>query len=586
MKKLRFVSIQVKVFGLILLMLVLPLCVFGGVFYYQNASVNAERAVLNNLNAIEQKGMNLEYVFRFVQQNSLRIYQDESVKDYLLAQTKGERQQAYMQLNAAMQNMLAYDGNFAAISIRRMDGEQFSSSSAYKRISNADAGLIEQQGGNLVYMGDVQSRFDPQEDAYVFSRKINDINDLGKMLGAMQLYVRKSKIQGLFFQEESAAINRYYIVENGKVLISSDEEAEGKRLETFVKGVDFSQKQGSTKWEKGGSQRLVSYYRLAYPDWYLVNIMSSEQIVRQNHVFLQMLVAILILVVLAGGCAAFGLSAYVLAPLKEVAGAMKRLEKENFRLSVPVKGNDEIAILASNFNKMSRELDALVNQVYAAQVSEKNAQIKALQAYINPHFLYNTLDVICWMARMEDAEETCSLVEALSGIFRMSVHTGTRVLTVKEEIEYTKNYLKIQECRYADTIDFLMEIEPETENCETVSFVLQPLIENAIVYGVETREQGGTVKVRVIHQEERLVFMVEDDGLNADIEALQNLLETYEEGKRGMAISSVNSRIRLYYGDEYGLHFETNNPHGVRAVVEQPYRERGGTDGDKATDCG
>ncbi|MDO5407118.1 MAG: sensor histidine kinase [Eubacteriales bacterium] len=574
----RFLSLQWKIFLLIMLILVLPMVVCGMFFYRQNAERNRKQAETANFNIIEQKGMMLEYVFDSIQQNSLRMYQSETVRDFLLAESREDRLHSYIRLNESIQNTLAYDKNIAAVDIIRLDGEQYRSNPGYI------TGTTDVNTGRLTYAGISWNRYLKEDEAYIFARKIHDINDLGRDLGLMRLYVPKKKLQEILKSEQNARFHACYIVEQGEILIASSVGQEGTPLPAELGGMVQSREQGVGSIRSGGEEQLVSWYHLDYPDWQLVNVMTCEQIQSQNQVFSQMLFLTMTLAILLCGGLAFATAAHVLSPLRKVTRAMKNLEKEDFRIEVPVKGHDEISVLASSFNKMSRKLDVLVNQVHVAQMSEKNAQIKALQAYINPHFLYNTLDVICWMARMEEAAETCRLVEALSKLFRTSVHTGTRVFTVAEELEYTENYLTIQKCRYADSIDFVLDVEPGLQACETISFVLQPLIENAITHGMEQGE-GGTIRVSVKKEGDRLVYLVEDDGQGGDTEELQRLLSSYKEGKRGMAISSVHNRIRLYYGEDYGLRFEKHEPRGIRAVVEQPYSSGRRRDDDPIDDC-
>lgn len=163
------------------------------------------------------------------------------------------------------------------------------------------------------------------------------------------------------------------------------------------------------------------------------------------------------------------------------------MERKHYDLTISEAGNDELQCSPVLQQDVPPAFTELLNDVYLFQLREKDAQIKALQAYINPHFLYNTFDTICWMSRMEDAPETCRLVEALSQLFRSAVETDSRVVSVSKELEYTHNYLMIQECRYSDTIDFQLEVEDGLENCETVNFALQPLIENAIFHGIEPK---------------------------------------------------------------------------------------------------
>ena len=220
-------------------------------------------------------------------------------------------------------------------------------------------------------------------------------------------------------------------------------------------------------------------------------------------------------------------------------------------------------------------MDELVNQVYLAQIKEKDAQLQAMQAYINPHFLYNTLDTICWMSRMEDAQETCNLIEALSKLFRMSARDTRKVISVEQELEYINSYIMIQECRHTDFIQFEVQAQEETLKCQTVRFILQPLVENAILHGLEPTGRPGKLSIDIRRQEDKLVMTVEDDGMGADIEELRELLQSHPEGLRGMGISNVNDRIRLCFGEEYGIFFYNAEGGGLRVQAVQPFRQMG-----------
>lgn len=567
----RFASLQVKVFTLTIVLIVLPITGLGVFFYSQDAQAVSEKVTLSNMNTLTQIGTNLEDIFDDIKQNSLLLYQSPEVRGFLQDEGSSEALEAdYMRLDASILNMLAYERYASAVDIRRLDGKQYRSSSDYDGIDDERTQEILQQTGKLTFAGSADSRYPGGKAAYVFTRKINDINNLGVTLGVMQIYIDKNRILDLFANIPLASQSNYFIVQNGQIIISLDERYVGKPVQDVLGGFEFRGQKGFSTLSVEGTKQMLTYYDLKYPDLYLVNLISLEQISREKSLVIQVLTFTIALTIVICSVIAYWVSAYILSPLKTVTRSMRNLEKENFNIAVPVKGNDEITVLARNFNKMSERLGELVNQVYVSELREKDAQIKALQAYINPHFLYNTLDTICWMSRMENAYETCRLVEALSKLFRMSVQSDQKETTVARELEYTRNYLMIQECRYSDSIDFVIRVEPGLEACRTTGFVLQPLIENAILHGLEAQEGGGTVTVTVCSRGDRLIYMVENDGEDADLQELEYLLDHYTEGKKGMAITGVNSRIRLNYGEAYGLHFYPGNPRGLKAVVEQP----------------
>lgn len=567
----RLVSIQYKILALIVALIVLPMSGISWMFYTQNVKSITEKVRVSNLNTVVQIGANLEYIFDSIKQTSLLFYQSDNVRGFLMERSLSALDQRRISLNDYMLNKLAYDNYLVAVDVCRLDNAQYRSTSDYPGISAAEAAQVLKQSGRLTFAGSQPSNFSGGIDAYVFDRKITDVNDLKVTLGQMRLYVDKRRIQSLFGNIPLAKSSAYYLVEDGKILIASDESAVGKRLADITGGALPEGKKGYDMLDLGSVPRMLTYYHMEYPDWYLVNLVSLEQIDREKSVTMQMILSTILLVVVVCLVIAYWLSSYILAPLKKVARSMKEVERENFSITVPVRGHDEITVLAKSFNRMSRRLDELVNQVYASHLREKDAKIRALQTQINPHFLYNTLDTICWMSRMEDAYETCRLVESLSKLFRMSLQSNETVTTVEKELEYTRHYLMIQECRCSDHISFQIHQEPGLESCQTVNFVLQPLIENAIQHGIEPTGRDGRIEISIRRDGDRLVYFVEDDGDGTDCRELNALIQNYREGRRGMAISGVNSRIALQYGQEYGLRFEVRAPHGIRAVVEQPY---------------
>lgn len=567
-----FFSLRYKFQCIILFLVALPLVVVAVTTYTLNANVLSEQIVQSNNNAVNKTSTALEYMLEDLKNNSLELFQQSAVYNYLTADQRSVSGSAALDLSSYLTNHLSYNKYISELHVLRRDGLYFRSGSAYGDLTEEQKQAADERNGHLAFVGLAQRSYPSSAEAYVFARRVRDVNNLSQTLGYLQLCVPKRVFEQLLDNGEVEQLENF-LVESGTVVIASDPAREGRTLaELFGQGALLSGGEGSLQATLDGGAVRLSYRSLNYPEWYLVSTSPLPGISQreQQLSLLKMLVALCVALFIASAVLARLFSAMVLRPLTIVTDSMKNLEERNYDLTIPESGNDETTVLAHSFNKMSHRIHELLNDVYLFQLREKDAQIKALQSYIDPHFLYNTLDTICWMSRMEHAPETCHLVEALSQLFRSAVHADKRVTSLAKELEYTHNYLMIQECRYSDTIDFQFQVEPGLETCTTVNFALQPLIENAIIHGIEPKGEPGHIFIHVYSENNRLVYRVTDDGVPCDAQEINRLLQTYAGGKRGLAIAGLHNRIQLCFGKEYGLHFEPNADGGLTAVVTQP----------------
>lgn len=572
-KMIRFIrgSLQRTLFVLIVLFIILPTGAMGVIAYRQYSQIITEKVSTLSQNNVMQVSSNIEAIFRSIQNNSLSFYQNGQVRDFLLA-PKEEREEAGEALDRYIGNYIAYEEYLYGVEFVRMDGYRYGSTSVAKRLTEEQKLALQEKGGKPLFITDAGSG---RERLYGYARCIRDINYLDTEIGFEALYIKKDQILRLLKEEETDTGTEYYIVEGNEIIISTNEEALGRDPAEYL-GEDFCyQKKGSRVFHYSGSRYMASCARISYPGWQLIQTVPLTQMNEEKWVVAQIILSAVILAVAICSLGAYFLSRSVLRPLNTLETSMKEIEKNHFKTMLPESGYNEIAVLSKAFNRMSVRLDELVNQVYLAQIKEKDAQLQAMQAYINPHFLYNTLDTICWMSRMEDAQETCNLIEALSKLFRMSARDTRKVISVEQELEYINSYIMIQECRHTDFIQFEVQAQEETLKCQTVRFILQPLVENAILHGLEPTGRPGKLSIDIRRQEDKLVMTVEDDGMGADIEELRELLQSHPEGLRGMGISNVNDRIRLCFGEEYGIFFYNAEGGGLRVQAVQPFRQMG-----------
>jgi two-component system sensor histidine kinase YesM len=260
-------------------------------------------------------------------------------------------------------------------------------------------------------------------------------------------------------------------------------------------------------------------------------------------------------------------------PIKQLQKHMKAVEKGNFDIQVPVGHTREIGHLARTFNIMVGEIKNLMSQIVREQNIKRKSELNALQAQINPHFLYNTLDSIIWMAEAKKSEEVVLMTSALARMFRSSIGKGEELVPIRTEIEHITNYLIIQKMRYKDKLDFRIDADPDILCCKTLKIVLQPLVENAIYHGIKNKFGAGTIAVTAEKSERVIRIAVSDNGAGMDAEKLKTILmpkaDSMAEGK-GVGVINVHERIRLYFGNEYGLSYESEPDRGTKVTLTIP----------------
>ena len=224
---------------------------------------------------------------------------------------------------------------------------------------------------------------------------------------------------------------------------------------------------------------------------------------------------------------------------------------------------------------MAGQIKVLMDDIVAEHESKRKSEFDTLQSQINPHFLYNTLDIIVWMIENEQKAEAVKVVTALARFFRISLSKGRSIIPVKDELEHVRNYLMIQQMRFKNKFTYRIESEPETMELASLKLMLQPLVENAIYHGMEFMDGDGEILVRTFLEGGELIFTISDNGLGMTREQVEGLLKeqtAHVSSKRGsgIGVKNVNERIRLYFGEQYGLSIESEPDEGTTIRIHLP----------------
>lgn len=279
----------------------------------------------------------------------------------------------------------------------------------------------------------------------------------------------------------------------------------------------------------------------------------------------------ILICIFAAVLAYFITSGMVSGRIERLTCLMQEVQEGSMDMQVGSNGRDEIGMLYRGFGSMMKRIRTLINEVYLGKIRQKEAELKALQAQINPHFLYNTLSLINWKALAAGEEDISRMTLAMSTFYRTALNRGRNVLQVEAELSNTRAYLEIQSMLHDGDFDYEIEVQPEILQCESLNLILQPLVENAIHHGIEEKTDGrGKISVRGWKEDNCVWFMVEDNGVGMEQEVADKIL-TMES--KGYGVRNVDERIRLCYGEKYAMKVESVVGKGTKMTIHFPAKQ-------------
>ncbi|MFF2889733.1 histidine kinase [Paenibacillus sp. NPDC057967] len=351
----------------------------------------------------------------------------------------------------------------------------------------------------------------------------------------------------------------------------------GLRNESVEKALTSS---GSYIDKADGVKRLNTVRSVYNIGWKVVGVAYLDEMMTTREEMNRYLIQVAAIVLVLSILVSMVLAASLARPIRRMGATMKAVERGDFDVELPLRGPLEVVQLSSRFNLMLDKIRGLMRQIIVEQESKRKYELEALQAQINPHFLYNTLNSVVRMVGMSKNEDIITMITSLSKLFRISLSKGRTVIKVSEELEHARHYLTIQQMRFKQKFKFEIEAEEAALDCYTLKLVLQPLIENAIVHGIEYLVDEGSIRIRARLEGETLVLEVADNGVGMSQEQLAGLLESgdaQEEeaqsssgGGSGVAVRNVHDRIQLYYGARYGLSYTSEREEGTVAQIRMP----------------
>ena len=306
--------------------------------------------------------------------------------------------------------------------------------------------------------------------------------------------------------------------------------------------------------------------------WRLVGVSSVQETITDGlHEIIRITVISAVFVLAAGIGISLVLSRMLSNPVNELVKAMRSFEKEGGDFTyVPVSGTREIQNLSDSFDHMVRKIQELMATVRAEEINLRKTELKALQAQINPHFLYNTLDSISWMCEQGKNAEAVAMVNALARLFRISISRGHELIPIRSEVQHAQSYLQIQSVRYQDQFTYHFEVDEACLDYLCNKITLQPIIENAIYHGINGLVDEGEIDIRVCMAGKDILFVVEDNGVGMEEEQIAAIFRHDADSKAGIGIKNVNDRLKIWFGEDYGITIKSVPDEGTCVTVRMP----------------
>lgn len=569
MKK-KFFSLQYKFFIYFLLLSIIPTIVTGVFSYLQSSAV-----IINKANEISNQKLNsvtanISSVMAHVNEVSHLIMQNNDVKSYITGNSSKDASEVLSFLSP----FVGYNNSISTIRIEGINGkrlllgdarESYCITDDQKKTADILKGYYYWDTSTLPGIG---AKFVPVK-TFSFTRQYRDMYSLSTQIGYISIDILESSITEQYLKHMSSEGSIFLIInETGKIISSSSE----KYVDAVLSSSDLNRKE----LKRIGDHDLTEPYvmtsqQLKDINWTIIDLTPTNRMLEDNQVISQIICSVVFCNIIICILLALYISIKNLAPLRALCQLISDAGQQTFNEYPGTASNDEVGLLAIEFNKMSQQLENLLNKVYAAQLKQSEAEFKALQTQINPHFLYNTLDTIYWVCRLEHANEASELVKALGDTFRLSLNKGEGLISLSDELKHLNSYLTIQKkrCKTSVNIEIHVEQKPNLLNSKVIKLVLQPLVENAFIHGISNSTKESYIRISVKLEDNTIIYIIEDNGAGINPAFVKQL--NSRNNQIGFGIRNVNERIKLLFGDSYGITISSSLNSGTTITVKQPF---------------
>jgi two-component system sensor histidine kinase YesM len=568
------IGIRDKLFLSFLFLISIPVLVIAVRSSIISSSIIEQKTKRYSHDILYQTTKTMETRLEKIEDISFNIIMNQEVQQMLSSANSGrldeyEAAQTSIRMEKILSSHVLYHDEINAIYAISFGGYVYELDKTKQRY-----GLMEEQldiildaKGSTVWFGGL-----PNKRIVVLTRSINSTRTQ-KPIGYLIMYIDESFLFELIRSTHSVLEGNIFILDvNGITVSNSDKEFIGVRAK--VSGINLQSKAyyfttqmiDDTLHYVAQSEPMKNGWRIVTT--VPVSVYQSEIIRLRNSIILFALL-ILVLSILC----AWGIAMSISRPIRRLSSIMVQFGKGDFTVRCPEGAKDETGRLSETFNQMAENINILVQKVYEGHLMKREAELKSLQMQINPHFLYNTLETINWMARVHGTEDIGIMVKSLGDLMRATINDKDYVM-LADEINNLNNYLKIQKYRYGNKFEAGFEIDPNTKKLYVPKLILQPLVENAIYHGIEPSIEKGVIQIKTMLDNKELIITVYDSGIGMTHDTISRVLDINSKEdnftSHSIGLQNVIRRIKTLFGDDYGLEIHSELGEWTRIIVRLP----------------
>jgi two-component system sensor histidine kinase YesM len=582
----RFKSIQSTIAVAFSCLIVVTITVIAWMSYHLSTDAVKKNSRDYTYQLMGQVSSNIDSYMNYMDNISRMVLSSYDIKEYLLKQIylgETRKEELKQKISFQLSTVLSTRKDISSILIFGTNGEIIPYNEKIKLNKNVNPmeqswykKAIEAKGKVVISSAHEQNMI-LNDYNQVISLSLELSSEVGsEKLGVLLVDLNYSVISDICNKIKLGNKGYVFIVDGqGNIVYHPDQQMIANNQKTELISEVMRTPGSSFVTAEGRNSRMYTIKTSQSTGWKIVGVTYVDDLVSNKHELKTYTllggIAFLIIAVLLS----IMLSLRISKPIKHLESSMKEVERGNFDIQVDIQSTNEIGHLSARFNRMTTEIKELMLQNVKEQELKRKSELQVLQAQINPHFLYNTLDSIIWMAECSKSKEVILMTASLAKLFRLSISKGQELISISNEIEHIKSYLTIQKMRYKSKLDFEINVDKNILPYKVTKIILQPLVENAIYHGIRNKEGIGTIQITGIRKENGILLQVIDNGLGISQEEIQNIYRkdrTSEDGS-GIGVQNVDLRIKLHYGEQYGLHFESEIGVGTTVSVWLPIIE-------------
>ena len=581
----KFSSIQSVIFATVAVLVLSAVVIVTGVsMKFTNTSIFENSSEYTHT-IIQQMNQNIDSYIDYMENIAYLISSNEDVQDYLFDE-KIDNEGRYRILNQ-FQTILDSRSDIRNVGIISKNGRMLINDGSKSVNQDLDlntqewyATALEKPNGPILTSSHVQHIISGERPWVItLSRGIRDRSGSGEKEGVFFIDLNYSAISELCDQSTVGTKGYAFILDAKRNIVYHPQQQQlYNELQTENISLIMDTDEDTVLTGTGNDGKLYSISRSEKTGWTVVDCTNVKELLSKSRQAQSVYVLTAIILVIVALLFSRFMARSITLPIQKLRDSMKKVQEGDFSVSdVVVDSKNEIGSLTKSFDVMTHRIHELMEQNVHEQEEKRKSELKALQSQINPHFLYNTLDSIIWMAEGKKNEEVVLMTASLARLLRQSISNEDEVVPIANEVEYARGYLTIQKMRYKDKLEFQIEVDSSILYIPLIKLVLQPIIENAIYHGLKYKESKGLLIVKGFMKDGNAVLQVIDDGVGMDEETLAHIYDKHKVNyhSNGVGVYNVQKRLKLYYGEDYGITYTSELGKGTTATITIPGRQEG-----------